>query len=317
MPKRRLLRVSSCLSAVSFAALLMAGCSSSTTSSSANGSPAASGSSGAGSGASGSASSAVSQTLSSLVPAKYRSAGTISVATATGNPPYETIEPGQTAPVGFDIDVITAVVKNLGLTADITVVQFPSIVVGLADGRFDAGISSLTITAAREQQLDMVTYMKIGTGLLVQAGNPDGINGIADLCGKTVGVAQGSSNLLPLQAEQQHCGSSPIKIVQTNGNDFVALQSNRVEAMALDAAGAVATAKANPSTFEAVPNAVYGAGLAGIAVGKSNSGLAAAFEASLKSLIANGTYGKLLAKWGLQDLGYTNVTLNPSAQSAA
>jgi polar amino acid transport system substrate-binding protein len=309
MSKRRLLRVPSFLAAASVAGVLIAGCSSGSSASSAAAAPSTGGSS--------SASTAKSQTVSSLVPAKYRSSGTISIATATGNPPYENIQPGATAPTGFDIDVITAVVKNLGLTPDITVVQFPSIVVGLADGRFDAGISSLTITAAREQQLDMVTYMKIGTGLLVRAGNPDGITGIANLCGKTVGVAQGSSNLLPLQAEQAQCGSSPIKIVQTNGNDFVGLQSDRVDAMALDAAGAVATAKANPSTFEAVPNAVYGAGLAGIAVGKSNSGLATAFEASLKELIANGTYSQLLAKWGLQDLGDTNVTLNPTTQPAA
>lgn len=130
-------------------------------------------------------------------------------------------------------------------------------------------------------------------------------------------MAQGSSNLIPLQTEQQQCGSSPIKIVQTNGNNFVALQSNRVDAMALDAAGALATAKANPATFEAVPDAVYSAGLAGIAVGKSDSGLAAAFASSLKTLIADGTYSKLLAKWGLQDLGYTDVTLNPPTTPAA
>jgi polar amino acid transport system substrate-binding protein len=299
MPKRRTLRVTSCLSAAFVAALLMTGCGS------------------ASAGGSGSVSSGKPQPVSSLVPDKYRGSGTIVVATASGNPPYETIEPGQTAPVGFDIDIITAVAKQLGLTPKINVVQFPSIVVGLADGRFDAGISSLTITAAREQQLDMVTYMKIGTGLLVRAGDPAGIKGIKDLCGKTVGVAQGSSNLIPLQTEQQQCGSSPIKIVQTNGNDFVALQSNRVDAMALDAAGALATAKANPATFEAVPDAVYGAGLAGIAVGKSDSGLAAAFASSLKTLIADGTYSKLLAKWGLQDLGYTDVTLNPPTTPAA
>jgi polar amino acid transport system substrate-binding protein len=305
MSKRRSIRVTSCLSAAFAGILLMTGCGSSASAGGASASP------------SGSGSSAKPQSVSSLVPAKYRGSATITVATASGNPPYETITPGASAPVGFDIDIITAVAKQLGLTPNIKVVQFPSIVVGLADGRFDAGISSLTITAAREQQLDMVTYMKVGTGLLVRAGNPAGIKSISDLCGKTVGVAQGSSNLVPLQSEQQHCGNSPIKIVQTNGNDFVALQSNRVEAMALDAAGAIATAHANPATFAAVPGAVYGAGLAGIAVGKSNTGLATAFASGLKSVIADGTYTKLLAKWGLQDLGDTDVTLNPPTQPAA
>lgn len=238
------------------------------------------------------------------------------IATAVGNPPYASIEAGSTEPVGFDIDIITAISKQLGLTPKIDVVEFPTVVPGLASKRFDVAVSSLTITPERLQTLDMLAYMKVGTGILVPSGNPDGIHSIGDLCGHTVGVSKGSANLVPLESAQAACGGNPINIVQTEGNDFVSLQSGRVDAMALDAAGALAAAKANPSQFASAGDNVYGAGLAGIAFDKSNSALAKAYQTGLKELISDGTYQQLLAKWGLSDLSYTDSAIDPTVPAS-
>lgn len=257
-----------------------------------------------------------SSTVSSEVPEPFREDGSVTIATAVGNPPYANIEEGSSDPVGFDIDLVSAVTEKLGLEPDIQVVQFPTIVPGLSSGRFDLAISSLTITPERTATLDMLAYMQIGTGLLVQAGNPNGVSSITDLCGLKVGVSKGSSNQIPLEAAQGDCSGDPIEIVETEGNDFVALQSARVDAMALDAAGSFAAADANPDAFEAVGGEVYAAGVAGIAFDQSNGELAAAYQGALEELIADGTYEQLLADWGLEELGYTDTAINPVAPAA-
>lgn len=254
--------------------------------------------------------------VSSSVPEPFRGNGSVTIATAVGNPPYANIEEGSSDPVGFDIDLVTAVTEKLGLEPDIQVVQFPTIVPGLSSGRFDLAISSLTITPERTATLDLLAYMQIGTGLLVQAGNPEGIATITDLCGLKVGVSKGSSNQIPLEAAQSDCSGDPIEIVETEGNDFVALQSARVDAMALDAAGSFAAADANPDAFEAVGGEVYAAGVAGIAFDQSNGELAEAYQGALEELIADGTYEELLAEWGLEELGYTDTAINPEVPAA-
>lgn len=251
--------------------------------------------------------------VSSTVPAEYRSSGEVTIATAVGNPPYASIEDGSTEPVGFDMDIIQALSEHLGLTPHIEVVQFPTIVPGLAAQRFDVAISSLTITPERTATIDMVSYIKIGTGLLVAADNPSDIHGMDDLCGKTVGVAKGSSNQEPVKAADAECpDGSNITMVEADGNDFVALQSGRVDALALDAAGAFAAAKADSDTFAAASSEVYGAGIAGIAFDKSNNGLAVAYQGALKDLMDDGTYQKLLDKWGISDVAIDAPEINPA-----
>lgn len=273
--------------------------------------------SGCGSAESDSASDGPEGPVSSEVPQPFRDKGSVTIATAVGNPPYASIEDGSSDPVGFDIDLITAVTEELGLEPDIEVVQFPTIVPGLSSGRFDLAVSSLTITPERTATLDMIAYMKIGTGLLVPSGNPEGIATITDLCGRKVGVSKGSSNQVPLEAAQADCTGEPIDIVETEGNDFVALQSSRVDAMALDAAGSFAAANGNPDAFAAVGGEVYAAGVAGIGFDKSKSELAAAYQTALEALIADGTYDRLLADWGLEELGYTETAINPEVPAAS
>lgn len=299
----------SAVPAVLAAALLLSSCGSSDSSSSSSEPSSSAPSSSASSTESPSTGS--SSGAADLLPEEFRNKGAVTIATAVGNPPYASIEEGSDDPVGFDMDLVTALTEHLGIEPKIEVVQFPTIIPGLSAGRFDLAISSLTITPERTETLDLLAYMRIGTGLLVQAGNPNGISSITDLCGLKVGVSKGSSNQIPLNDAQSECADKPINIVETEGNDFVALQSARVDAMALDAAGSFAAAKANPEAFEAVGGEVYAAGIAGIAFDKSNGELAAAYQAALEELIADGTYDELLAKWGLEELGYTDTAINP------
>ena len=112
--------------------------------------------------------------------------------------------------------------------------------------------------------------------------------------------------------EAQADCDTPIEIVQTEGNDFVALQSGRVDAMVLDAAGAFETAKSRSDEFEAVEGEVYGAGIAGIAFNKENTGLSEVYQQALQDMIEDGEYAEILDRWGVSDLAYEEAEINPS-----
>lgn len=229
---------------------------------------------------------------------------------AVGNPPWAVLPEGAEQPEGFDIDVITALSERLGLEPKLEVAAFDTLLTGLQADRYDIVISSLTIREERIEVIDMLGYVQIGTGILVAAGNPEGVESIEDLCGLKVGVAKGSANQEPVDEAQADC-DTPIEIVQTEGNDFVALQSGRVDAMVLDAAGAFETANSRGDAFEAVEGEVYGAAIAGIAFNKENTGLSDVYQQALQDMIEDGEYAEILDRWGVSDLAYEEAELNP------
>jgi polar amino acid transport system substrate-binding protein len=246
-----------------------------------------------------------------LLPEEYRESGVVSVGTAVGNPPWGFVEEGSTDPVGFDIDLITALAESLGLEAEIDVAEFPSLIPSLESGRYDVLVSSLTILPDRTEVIDLLAYVQIGTGMLVPAGNPNGITSLSEACGFQVGVAQGSANEVPVEEAQEECGDNPIEIVHTQGNDFVALESGRVDFTVADAAVTLEVAATRPETFEAVEGEIYGAGLAGIAFNKENTGLRDAFQQALQDLIASGEYAEILERWSLTEISYEGAEINP------
>jgi polar amino acid transport system substrate-binding protein len=58
-------------------------------------------------------------------------------------------------------------------------------------------------------------------------------------------------------------------------------------------------------TFEAAPY--------GMAVAK-NSGMAKAVQAALQSMVDDGSYGKILEKWGVSDGGLRKITINAATK---
>jgi len=258
--------------------------------------------------------SASSDQLASKLPARFQEAGTIKVATAEGNPPYESVDPDSGELVGFDMDIIRLLASKLGLEAEIQALPFAGVVPGLQSGRYDAAITSLTITQEREEVINLLAYLQIGTGLLVTKGNPNGVTDLNSTCGMKMGVAKGSANELPVKEASAECSGGSIEIVGTEGNDLLALQSGRVEVSAMDAAAAAATAKAQPNEFEVPNEEIYGAALAGIGFPKDEVELAEAFQAALELTIENGEYTELIEKWNIPNLAYEEATLNPETE---
>jgi ABC-type amino acid transport substrate-binding protein len=86
----------------------------------------------------------------------------IRVATEAAYPPFESKRDDGTIE-GFDIDIVRAAARESGLEAEFVDQVFDGILPGLAQGRYDAAVSSITITEERAREVDFTDpYFEAG-----------------------------------------------------------------------------------------------------------------------------------------------------------
>lgn len=101
-------------------------------------------------------------------------------------PPYEFQTP-EGEIVGFDVEIGQAIAEELGVELKIVPVSFNGIISAVESGKCDVGISAISITDKRAEQVDFsVPYYNTSISLITLAGSD--INSIEDLASKAVGV---------------------------------------------------------------------------------------------------------------------------------
>ena len=111
-----------------------------------------------------------------------------------------------------------------------------------------------------------------------------------------------------------HCaeaGKPPIQILGTEGSaDARAqLRQGRIDAGAQGSESLPYLMTLEPDTYSLV-GAPFAATYQGIGVSKTKVALRDAVAAALRALIADGTYGKIVEKYGVQQNGVTAVAIN-------
>ena len=289
-------------------AALIVGCGSSNSSSTSSAAAAPTSSStssaaGTSSAASSSATAGADPSVVALVPSAVKSKGTITVAADASYAPNEFFAPDGHTVIGMDADLSAALAKVMGLKAKVVNETFDGIIPGLAAGKYDMGASSFTDTKEREKTVNFVDYFSAGTSFFTKASGGTSINGLADLCGKTVAVEKGTTEETDATAQGAKCkkAGKPTVTVLTfadqNGANL-ALSSGRAQIVMADSPPASYAVKKSNGQFKLV-GTTYGTAPYGLAVPKSGD-LDKAVLAALKVLMTNGTYSKIMAKWGLQ-----------------
>ncbi|MBU4557451.1 MAG: transporter substrate-binding domain-containing protein [Actinobacteria bacterium] len=102
---------------------------------------------------------------------KTLTAGKIIVGSDTAYPPFENVENGKT--VGFDVDIMNAIGKKLGLTVEFKSYKFDALITGVQAGsEFDMVGSAMTITDERKQSIDFSDpYINSNQSLAVKKAN--------------------------------------------------------------------------------------------------------------------------------------------------
>ncbi|MEO8973983.1 MAG: ABC transporter substrate-binding protein [Ktedonobacteraceae bacterium] len=231
--------------------------------------------------------------------------GILTVGSDTTNPPLEYADPATHTTWGFDVDLITALAQHLGLKVNIITSKYETLINELSDGRYDAVISGMSITPDRQQQANFIPYLNAGESLLVQAGNPQHITSLTNLCGMAVGVQSGTIEQLDLQAASSVCtesGKPAIVITRLKDEDPVVqlLAQQQVVATFQDSPVTDYYVRQHPGQF-AVGGTLFKADLDGIAVRKDTSSLFNALQTTFRAMQTDGSYHKLIEKWGMTD----------------
>ena len=248
--------------------------------------------------------------VAALLPAKIAKAGKLVIATSPNYAPNE-FKDNAGKPIGWAIEVGDAIAAKLGLKAEYQVARFENIIPGIVGGKIDVGESSFTDTVVREKKVDFVNYYVAGIQWASAMGKTVDPN---NACGLKVAVqATTYQDTVELPAKSAACikaGKPAIQKVSLDTQDAAAnaVALGQADAFSADSPvtlyglvqlkGKLQTAG---KTFEAAPY--------GMAVAK-NSGMAKAVQAALQSMVDDGSYGKILGKWGVSDGGLKTITIN-------
>ncbi|MFN8171283.1 MAG: ABC transporter substrate-binding protein [Candidatus Nanopelagicales bacterium] len=311
------------LVALGATAAMLAACSSSSSDSSTSSSaPATSAAASAAASASAepsaAASGATAADAAAMLPQRYKDKGEIDVASDIPYPPMELLAADGTVS-GVDYDLSQALGEVLGVKVSFNKQAWDSIIPSLQSGKHDVIMSGMNDTLEREKVLDFVNYFDGGFALLVPKGNPEGITGLADLCGKTVAEETAVAQIDLIKAASANCPSGQeITILQlpTDGDAQNAVRAGKASADLLDAAVAAYSAQTagDGQYFEVVHDAANPQGispvLTGIGVLKKDNDLALALQAALQTLIDNGTYQQILDKYEVGAYAVPTAQLN-------
>ncbi len=250
------------------------------------------------------------------LPDSIAKSGKLTVVTSPAAEPMSYVAPGSTTPVGFDMDLITAVGGKLGLKVEITPEKFPGSIASVAAGRYNVLIGAITDTKEREKTFDFADYLINGTSLVVPAGNPLKLTDNASLCGHTFAILKGSGYVgsVTTQINPTTCANNPIKLLEFPdlSTALLAITSGRADFTFDDSNVAPVLGKSNSSIEivkgKFVPDAYFGI------MSQKGNGVAPAMQAGLKAVIADGTYDALLKKYDQEDNSYKDITLNSAKQ---
>ena len=124
-------------------------------------------------------------------------AGVVRIGVRNDNPPMSFIS-DTGAWVGFDIDLAEAMAAEIGVEAELVVVDGTTRISFLQDGRVDMSIASMNHTRSRDESIDFtITYFWDNQSFLVRAGTYAAID---DLIGETVAANVGSSVIASWEA---------------------------------------------------------------------------------------------------------------------
>jgi polar amino acid transport system substrate-binding protein len=248
-----------------------------------------------------------------LVPAAVKAKGTLTVATDPTYAPDEFIaEDGRTI-VGFDPELSDAIAAKMGMKAKIVNATFDSIIPGLAAKKYDLAVSSHNDTRDREKIVDFVDYYSAGSSFYTKAQAGPTINALADLCGHKVAVEKGTTQADDALAQDKKCkaagkpGVNALVFPDQNAANL-AISSGRADVGMADTPVAAYIVKQSNGQFELVGKA-YAVAVHGIAIPKG-SGLTKPVAAALKDLMADGTYQRILAKWGAASIAIKAPRIN-------
>jgi polar amino acid transport system substrate-binding protein len=226
-----------------------------------------------------------------------KESSTIVIATDATWPPMEMVDTNK-AIVGFDIDLMNAAAKAGGFTVQFKNTAWDGIFAGLENGKYDAVMSSVTITDERKKTMDFsIPYINAGQILVVPTATT-GVAKLDDLKGKTVGAQIGTTGAFEID-KVKDADTITEKTYDDIGLAFADMANGRLDAVVCDTPVAAQYALQN-DTYKGTLKIVgqpFTEEYYGVAVKKGNAKVLDVLNAGLKKVLDAGENKAIEAKW--------------------
>ena len=253
--------------------------------------------------------------------ARIKSSGTVNLGVRDSSGLAFTIGGGKY--VGFHTEMAERIIDDLGKQLGIKpkinyqVITSQNRVPLVQNGTIDFECGSTTNNLARQKDVDFANTTYVEEVRILTKAN-SGINGIADLNGKTVATTTGTTSVQTLRKNKRAEG---IDFKELNGKDhadsFLLLESGRADAFVMD--GSILAANAakskNAKDYKIVGEVLSVEPIACM-LPKGDTKLLKAVNDSIARQVKDGSLAKLYDKWFMQPIPPNNVNLHmPASES--
>lgn len=211
-------------------------------------------------------------------------------------------------PIGQSVEFVLDLADRLDLDPELRNTIFDLIIDDIEAGNCDFSLAGHFITPERLARIDMIPYLRGRQQLVVQSGNPEGLDDVIDLCGEPVSVRAGTVQeemvlglgLYEAAGINDSCTDSALPMVDVVAfpGEFEAVESLLAGEVVAYMGGTTWLAD-YPDDLEVVPAVVLPDFINAMGVRKDHPLLAEALRAALDAMIADGTYHAIQSKWGV------------------
>jgi len=217
---------------------------------------------------------------------------TLVVATDATFPPMEMVDRNKQI-VGFDIDLLNAAAKEAGFKVEFKNTAWDGIFAGLPAGKYDAVISSVTITPERLKMYDFSDpYINAGQVLVVA--KTLNVNALSQMKGKKVGAQIGTTGAMEIKK-----AGIELKSYDEIGLAFADLAAGRIQGVVIDTPVAADYALQKPEYKDKlkIATAPFTDEHYGVVVKKGNKEVLDLINKGIRAVKAKGIDKELEKKW--------------------
>lgn len=215
------------------------------------------------------------------------------IGTDTNYVPFEFLDEETGEYIGFDIDLMNEIAKEVGFEYELKPMDFAGIVPSLQTNQLDMAIAGISMNEEKEKTVDFsLPYYDAGTGILVRKDNDD-IQTIDDLTGKVVATKQGTASY---EYVTQLEGLQEIVPFPNIDQAYMELQKGSADAVVFDSPALLYYMNTGGQGQVRILDDVLDGQTFGIAFPKG-SPLKIKVDEALTEIRNNGTYDALHEKW--------------------
>ena len=228
--------------------------------------------------------------------ARVKEAGVLKVGTEGTYSPFSYHDPKTNELVGYDVEVIDAVAKKLGVEAEYVETPWDAIFAGLTSQRFDVVANQVTRNEERQGLYGLSDTYTVSEGVIATRADDSSVSSLADLKGK-----KSAQSLTSNWAKVAKDAGADVESVEGFTQAITLLKQKRVEATVNDNLAVLDYQKSTGDTSVKIA-AKTGDISEQVVATRKGSDLVAAVNKALAELKADGTLKAISEKYFQTDV---------------